>query len=246
MIELKGVLIKTFSHCCDVKTLRFRLERDVAYEPGQYLVLTLFTGDKKISKALSISSSPSEAGYIEVTKKISSSDFSKALDHLMPGDEVSLRLPMGKFTLPFSAPGQDAVKENKPPRIAFLSGGIGITPIRSILKFVADRNLDIDIVLLYSSRTPEYLIFRKDIIEMQKLNKNIKAIFTLSDCKEKVPGCRQGSIDDSLVREAIPDYLERTFYICGPPGMVAAMRSMLKDKLALPSEKIVTEDFAGY
>jgi ferredoxin-NADP reductase len=246
MIELKGMLIKVVAHCCDVKTFRFKLERDVVYEPGQYLVLTLTTGGKKISKALSISSSPTEIGYIEVTKKISSSDFSKILDHMVPGDEVFLRLPMGKFTLPFPPPELDALGENKVPKVAFLSGGIGITPIRSILKFLADKNLNVDVVLLYSSRSPEYLIFQKDLVEIQEVNKNIKIIFTLSDCKVSVPGCRHGHIDDQMVREVIPDYPERTFYICGPPGMVEAMRSMLKDKLALSVEKIVTEDFVGY
>jgi ferredoxin-NADP reductase len=136
--------------------------------------------------------------------------------------------------------------EGEHPKVAFLSGGIGITPLRSICKNATDRQLASDIVLLYSSRTPEYLIFRRDFDEMARVNRNLKVIYTLTECKEPIEGCRGGTIDDRMVVREIPDYAQRVFYICGPPGMVDAMRSMLLKKLSLPTDKVVTEDFVGY
>ncbi len=81
---------------------------------------------------------------------------------------------------------------------------------------------------------------------MQQANKNLKIIYTLTDCSDRVQGCRFGRIDDELIKSEVIDYMERYFYICGPPGMVNAMRSILTDKLFLPSEKIITENFTGY
>lgn len=235
MENLKLELIEVITHCCDVKTFRFELKEDIAYQPGQYLVLTLNLDGKAVSKAFSISSSPTEKGYIEFTKKLSESLFSRSLNSLEIGREYDIRMPMGKFVF-----NPDCKKA------AFLSGGIGITPIRSIFKYATDKGADSDMVLLYSSRTPEYLIFKNDFTVMQKLNKNLKIIYTLTGCNEKVEGCRVGYIDDNLVKSEIPDYFERVFYICGPPGMVGSMRDMLKDKLLISPGNIVTEDFIGY
>lgn len=235
MENLQLELIEIITHCCDVRTFRFELPREVAYRPGQYLVMTLSLFGRDVSKAFSLSSSPTEKGFIEFTKKISDSPFSQALNALEIGKQYSIRMPMGKFTF-----------EGEYPKAAFLSGGIGITPIRSIFKYATDKSLASDLVLLYSSRTPEYLIFRNDFKVMQEANKNLRTIYTLTHCNEKVEGCRMGYIDDEMIRREVPDYSERMFYICGPPAMVDAMRSMLINKLALPQDRIITEDFVGY
>lgn len=235
MENLQLELIEVITHCCDVRTFRFEMPRDIDYKPGQYLVLTLNIAGRDVSKAFSLSSSPTEKGYIEFTKKISDSAFSLALDALKVGCSCSIRMPMGKFTF-----------EGEYPKAAFLSGGIGITPIRSIFKYATDKALDSNLVLLYSSRTPEYLIFRNDFKVMQASNRNIRTIYTLTHCNDRVQGCRIGYIDEELIKKELPDYRERMFYVCGPPAMVDTMRSMLINKLALPQEKIIIEDFVGY
>ena len=235
MEDVKLELIEIITHCCDVKTFRFELKNEIPYKPGQYLIFTLNINGKDIPKAFSISSSPTEKGYIEFTKKLTDSDYSKALDQLTVGLKYAVRLPLGKFTF-----------QGEHHKVAFLSGGIGVTPIRSIFKYATDKGLSSDIILLYSSRTPEYLTFRNDFALMQKTNKNLKIVYTLTNCSEKVEGCHIGTIDDHLVKLEISDYPERIFYICGPPGMVSALRTMLIGKLSVLPEKIITEDFLGY
>jgi ferredoxin-NADP reductase len=84
-------LMEIVTHCCDVKTFRFSLEEDVPYEPGQYLVLTLTIGGRPVSKAFSISSSPTERGFIQFTKKLSNSPFSRALEALQVGQVCTLK-----------------------------------------------------------------------------------------------------------------------------------------------------------
>lgn len=228
-------LIEIITHCCDVKTFRFELAENIFYRPGQYLVLSLNIKGQETSKAFSISSSPTERGILEFTKKLTDSDFSKALNELRIGQLYPIRMPLGKF-----------IFEGQFEKAAFLSGGIGITPIRSICKFATDKKLTSSLILLYSSRTPEYLIFRHDFSLMQKENKNLKIVYTLTDCNEKVPECRMGYINEDMIKEEIPDYKERKFFICGPPAMVEAMRAMLTDKLYVLQSDIITEDFIGY
>ncbi|MCX5715700.1 MAG: FAD-binding oxidoreductase [Candidatus Omnitrophica bacterium] len=235
MENLRLELVSIITQCAGVKTFRFRLDKEVPRKPGQYLIFTLDVNGKQVPKAFSISSSPTEKGYIEFTKKLTDSDFSKTLDALKPGGLFSLRLPMGKFTF-----------EGEFPKAAFLSGGIGITPIRSIFKYATDIKLSSSLVLLYSARVPEQCVFKNDFAVMQKENKNIKMVYTLTDCKEEVPGFRFGAINEAMVKEDVPDYKERKFFMCGPPGMVEAMRAMLLTGLGISKESIITEDFTGY
>lgn len=235
MENVKLELIEVITHCCDVKTFRFALPKEIPYKAGQYLIVTLRINGKDVPKAFSISSSPTEKGYIEFTKKLTGSEFSNRLNNLKPGDTCFIRLPMGKFTL-----------HGEYEKIAFLSGGIGITPIRGICKYATDAKLPADIVVLYSSRTPEYLIFRNDFAVMEKEGKNLRVVYTLTHCNEKVSGCRLGVIDARVIKEEIPDYAERKFFICGPAGMVEAMKITLLNKLLILPTNIITEDFTGY
>ena len=235
MEDLKLVLTGIVTHCCDVKTFRFRLKKEVTFKPGQYLILTLNISGKDTLKAFSISSSPTEKGFIQFTKKLTNSDFSNALNKLIIGEEYSMRLPMGKF-----------IFDGQFPKAAFLSGGIGITPIRSIFQYAVDKQLSFSLVLLYSGRTPEYLIFKNDFSLMSEKNKNLKVVYTLTNCDQIVADCRVGYIDEEMVKTEIPDHKERVFFICGPPGMVDGMRAMLLNKLSIPPGQIITEDFLGY
>ena len=183
---------------------------------------------------LSISSSPTEKGHIEFTKKITESDFSKALNSLKAGDSLKAEYPFGNFTL-----------KEPDDLIAFLSGGIGITPIRSICKFVVDKKPGVDIVLIYGNRSIRDIVFRDDFEIMQSQYSKLKVHHVL---QEEAPDfkCRIGLINAQAIKEEIPDYLDRIFYLCGPPGMVAAMNEILIDELSLMKEKIITENFTGY
>lgn len=217
----------------NVKSFRIEIGGVIDFKAGQFLSVWL-KPEKEYQKYLSISSSPTEKGYIEFTKKITESNFSKLLDTLKPGDMVQIQYPFGKFTLDESV-----------TKIAFLSGGIGITPIRSICKYVVDKKPDTDIVLVYANRTIKDIVFREDFAEMQKQYNKLRISHVLS---EPAPGfkCCVGRIDRQVILEEVPDYSERKFYLCGSPAMVEAMKRILSEELTLPKENIVTENFQGY
>ncbi|MCE5308160.1 MAG: rubredoxin [Acidobacteriales bacterium] len=216
-----------------IKSFRLAIPNYVKFRPGQYLSISL-EQQVDLTRYLSISSSPTEEGYLEVTKRITQSRFSQILNHVEPGYRVSITYPMGRFTF-----------EGEFQKIAMLSGGIGITPLRSICRYAADTQLDTSISLLYSNRDLEEVAFKSEFDAMQQANPRFKVVHTLSRAGDDWAG-RRGRIDAALVREEVPDYNERLFYVCGPPQMVDALVQMLRSELQVPEARIKTEGFLGY
>lgn len=228
-LKIKEIIPRTYN----VKSFRLALDGELNFKAGQFCCIQLLT-EKECKRYLSISSSPTEKGYIEFTKKITQSDFSKALNTLNTGDSLRIQYPFGKFTL-----------DEPQAKIAFLSGGIGITPIRSICKYAVDKNLGTDMVLVYANRSIKDIVFKEDFDLMQKQYLKLKVSHVLY---EPAPGfkCVVGLINAQIIKNEVPDYAQRKFYICGPPSMVVAMEKILTEELALPKENIVTEHFQGY
>ena len=83
---------------------------------------------------------------------------------------------------------------------------------------------------------------------MQAVNKNIRVVCTLTspDIDRKAWPGRTGYIDDKMIKEEMPDYNERVFYICGPPKMVESLIDILKNKLSVKENQIKIENFVGY
>ncbi|MEA1928382.1 MAG: FAD-dependent oxidoreductase [Candidatus Auribacterota bacterium] len=220
----------------NVKSFRFDDLGGVNFRPGQFFQLFLDWEGEELSHFFSFSNSPTEKGYIEFTKKLSDSPFSHALLSLQPGTPVRIKLPMGIF-----------VFEGEYPKVTFLSGGIGITPIRSICKYLTDTGSSSEATILYSARTSDDFVFQEDFAEMRRQDNNLSFVYSVTG--EEIPEGwigRTGAIDARMIKEEIPDFSERVFYVCGPPGMVKAMVSMLKEDLSLPADRIVHENFMGY
>lgn len=237
MIKFETEVLNIIQRTHNVNSFRFKVKEDVDFKPGQFFFVTIKIDGTERTKHFSFSNSPTEKGYVEFTKRITDSEFSKALNRLKIGDWARLKMPYGSFTF-----------EGEYKKIAFLSGGIGITPIRSICKFATDSMLPTDMVLLYGNNREEDIIFRQDLDNMQAVNKNLRIVYTLtsSDIDRKIWKGRTGYIDDTMIKEEIPDYTERIFYICGPPRMVESLINILRNKLGVQQDKIKIENFIGY
>jgi ferredoxin-NADP reductase len=223
MVEIEAKIKEIIPRTYNVKSFRAEINEEVDFKAGQFLQVTL-NNDPNLKRYLSISNSPTETGYLEFTKKLTESDFSQALNSLKVGDSLKVKYPFGKFTLDESC-----------KKIAFLSGGIGITPIRSIAKYAADKKLGTDIILLYGNRTEEDIVFKDDFEQMQKEYPKFKVAHLIGQ-----------RMDKEFIQKEAPDYKERKFYLCGPPAMVEAMKKILLIELGLPEASIITENFQGY
>jgi len=216
-----------------VKSFRLPRPSGFAYKPGQWLIVTLRSEGEEITKHLTISSSPTETGHIEFTKKLTGSRFSKALDTLSAGSWARINAPFGKFTF-----------EGEHRKVGMLTGGIGVTPMRSMIKYCTDVRSESEITLLYSCQSSSERVFMEDFQAMQKVNPRLKVVLTVTGSPGNWTG-GTGRIDAAMVRREITDYIERVFFISGPQAMVEAMVSVLKG-LGVPSGSIKTELFTGY
>jgi ferredoxin-NADP reductase len=236
-IEFETEVINVIRRTNYIKSFRFRAPGDINFNAGQIFNLTIQIEGKDSTKHFSFSNSPMEKGYIEFTKRITGSEFSRALNRLKEGDWARINMPFGSFAY-----------KGDHEKIAFITGGIGITCVRSICKYICDMKLQTDMVLLYSSKTAEDIVFLEDFDKMSSLNNNLRVVYTLTspDIDRRSWSGRTGRISSTMVREEIPDISERVFYLSGPPRMVDSLSLILSDKLHVENEKIRQERFLGY
>lgn len=236
MREIRVKLIERIKRAPGVESFRFALKERLDFIAGQFLQVIfneVNKDNKELNKYLSFSSSPTKE-YIEFTKRLSDSEFSQRLKNLKAGDEVLIKAPLG-----------NCVFKEEYKKIGFLIGGIGITPVISIIEYIVDKKLDTDVVLLYSNRIEEDIAFRKELDYWQSMNKNIKVIYTVTECEPKGSSCVFGRIDKNLFIRETDDYEKRVIFIFGPPKMVEAMKSICLDT-GCKGENIKTESFFGY
>ncbi len=237
MLEFETTVIDIIDRTPGVKSFRFKMEVDPYFKAGQFFFVTIKIDGQDRTKHFSFSNSPTEKGYVEFTKRLTGSEYSQGLNRLKIGDWAKLKMPYGSFTL------SDGID-----KIAFLSGGIGITPIRSMCKHVSDSGIGKDIILVYGNNTERDIIFKDDFDMLQKADNNIRVVYTLTSKdvdRERWSG-RTGYINEDMLKDEVPDFRDRTFYICGPPAMVQSLTAILTDRLAIDKDRIKLEKFAGY
>jgi ferredoxin-NADP reductase len=217
-----------------VESFRFMPEKRIDFLAGQFLRV-IFDRDnlenKELNKFLSFSSSPCRE-YIEVTKRLSDSAFSQRLKSLKKDDEILIKAPLGSCVFN---------KDFK--NIAFLIGGIGITPVISMLEYIQDEDLDTDVILFYSNRSPLDIAFKEEIDRLAKENNRIKVFYLITDSASENKGFIFSRIDKEFLKNYLSELENRLIYIFGPPKMVEALK---ETALELGLTNIKTESFLGY
>lgn len=236
MKDIKVKFIEKIQRTPTVMSFRFHAFEKVNFISGQFLQVIFDENNrsnKDLNKYLSFSSSPTKE-YIEITKRISESSFSKKLLGLKNNDEILIKVPLGNVIF---------LDEHK--KIAFLIGGIGITPVISMIEYICDKGLDTDVLLFYSNKRDDDIAFREELDNWQKTNKNIKIIYTVTECPSKDKKCAFGFIDKALISEKKYDLLKRMVFIFGPPKMVKSMQDLCFD-CGCQKENVKIENFIGY
>ncbi len=210
----------------DVFTFYFnRKNLSFNFLAGQYIHLYLPIENEKgrgNSRMFTISSSPLEKDYVLITVKKGKSLFKKSLFKLIPQTIVKFYGPSGGLVL------------NKPrSSYVFLSMGIGITPFRSIIKYVGQKKLDTRITLIASFSNKNNFCFYDELMRISKLNPNIKIIYSLD------------RVNDGLIRKYIKSINNHLYFIVGAPSGVADLEEVVSG-MGVPNEKIFIEDFEGY
>lgn len=223
-------------------TMAFHFEKPegFSYKAGQFGDFTLAnppeTDPEGNTRGFSLASAPYE-GDLMLATRMRDTAFKRVLKTMALGTEVSLDAPYGSFTLHSDA---------RIPAV-FLSGGIGITPIRSIVLQATHDKLPHKIALFYSNRRPEDSAFLDELAEAQKRNPNFTLVGTMTEMEtsSKTWSGETGFITKAMLMNSINDLSLPIFYISGPRAMVAAMRKILDDS-GIKDDKIRTEEFSGY
>lgn len=211
---------------------RFERPPEFGYIAGQWAFATIERDGEALTRHLTLSSSPTEP-FLEMTKGMTGHPFAEAFRALVPGDEATLRAPRGRFTL---QPGDEDV--------VFVSGGIGITPLRSMARYAADTRLLTRILLLYSARTADDLVFSDQFEALQRANPLFAFRVTLTRPESGWAG-QTGRIDRAYLEREVPDVRGRAFYVSGPQAMVEAIAGALA-AMGVPEEQVRREIFTGY
>ncbi|MFH1359753.1 MAG: FAD-dependent oxidoreductase [Candidatus Omnitrophota bacterium] len=236
MSDLRATFIEQIPRTQTVRSFRFSVNEKINFRPGQFLQVIFDEANpqnKDLNKYLSFSCAPGK-DYVEVTKRISESSFSKRLTDLKKGDSVLFKAPLG-----------NCVFENQFEKIGFLIGGIGITPVISILEYISDKHLATDACLIYANKNEKDIAFEKELDAWSRANNHIHLIYTIDQCDPASQKYCSGAISKEFLMEHGCDFSDRVVFISGPPGMVRAMKDICLD-IGCIKERIRAESFIGY
>jgi ferredoxin-NADP reductase/nitrite reductase/ring-hydroxylating ferredoxin subunit len=250
--EFELVLLEKQKHNgTDVMSLKFskhdtaKQKKELDYISGQYAFFDIggvFNDPEGPLRHFTIASSPTE-NFIMISTRIRDTPYKKRLSSLEEKrTKVKVRGPMGKFIL----------HEDHSKPAVFLSGGIGVTPFRSMIKYVTDKQLPIKIVMFDSNRDENNILYKNEFDEYLKINKNLKIIYAITGEGGQPPlGHWEGEIgriDKPMITKYVSedDLNKSIFYICGPPAMLNAIQNILNEKLRIPKDRVKIEEFTGY
>lgn len=218
----------------------FKSREKLAFEPGQYMEWTLqhkdadSRGDRRY---FTLASSPTE-DTIRLGVKFydNGSSYKKTLLSMMQEIPMVAGSLAGDFTLP----------KDKSKKLVFMAGGIGITPFRSILKYLIDKKEKRDIIVIFSNRSHSDIVYG-DILSEAQNELGIKNVCTLTDAANVPQGWKGkvGRVDAKMIAEEVPEYKERIYYLSGPHVMVSAFEKTLKE-LGVRGSQIKKDFFPGY
>jgi ferredoxin-NADP reductase len=236
--ELKLVVQSVMDTGKQAKIFRFVSEDGYLppFEAGQYINLFTQIEGVRTSRPYSLSSSPKQRAYYEITVARTRDGFVSdyLLDQVKLGDRFTANGPAGVFRY-------QPVFHSK--KSLFLAGGSGITPLLSMTREILDAGLDRDVVMLYGCRNPEAALYHEELTAYTAAFPNFRYHLVVSDPVENWDGER-GFLDEALIRRLVPDFAQRTSYICGPQVMNDFCKSAL-EAMGVPEKKIRREMFGA-
>lgn len=224
----------------DLVDFLFTPQKKLIYLPGQYMEWTL--SHKNIDsrgnrRYFTLASSPTEDTLrLGVKFYDNGSSYKRALSNLDTNTRIVASQLAGDFTLP----------KDRNKKMVFIAGGVGITPFRSIIKYLTDLDEKRKITLFYANKTAGEIMYSDVFREAQK-KIGVKTIYTLTNEQDIPAGWRgeRGRITKIMILKEIPDYDERLFYLSGPHALVLSFQNALKE-LGINKKNIKVDYFPGF
>jgi predicted ferric reductase len=201
------------------------------FQPGQFAWLTIGRSPLRVTEhPFSLSSSAEDHERVEMTVK-AMGDFTSTVADIEPGTSAYLDGPYGVFTY----------ERNEASGFVFVAGGIGITPIMSMLRTLADRCDARPLLLLYANEQVDDIAFRDELRRLDEVL-DLRVVHVLNDPPDDWEGAT-GMITPDLLDDVLPAHPERLeHFLCGPAPMMDAVTDGLLGR-DVPLERIHTERF---
>jgi glycine betaine catabolism B len=202
----------------EVKTFRVKIpdSTELKFYPGQFFMVN-FGENPNFKRAYSIASSPLNKKYLDITMNVVG-EFTKKLWLAKIGDCLIFKGPYGKFYF----------SEDIENDLVLIGGGLGITPLMSIIRYCYDKKLANKINLIYSVRTPTDIVYKEELDKIKSENRNFdyKVTVTRPAFGPKWEG-RTGRIDEGLLKQHIENVEKSLHFICGPMEFVKSNIAIL-------------------
>jgi ferredoxin-NADP reductase len=234
--EVAQVVLETM----DVLTFRFEIPKDVPFRfrAGQFINLTVDTPEygpemARLTRAYSISSSPTEGDFIDLTiKYYEDGHVSKHMREVTyVGEPMTIEGPFGHFY--FEKGTADA--------IALIGGGAGVAPMRGIARWILDEGLPVEIRYLASCRTPKDMIYLATLMQWTETHPNLHVQHTVTRPEGQHWNGPTGRIDADRIRQFCPPETTGLYYLAGPTEMVKGVRRILKEDLGVDKKRVIWE-----
>ncbi len=217
--QFTGNIITISDEADNIKKITIRLERKLSFIPGQYVMIA-FTHDIHERRAFSIVSRSKNDISLYIKKK---GQFTTQLLSCKPGKKLVVFGPFGTFVLP---------KEKR--TVVFIAGGIGITPLYSMLHYAKNEHYSGVIQLFYATKRKTEMAFLKELQCITCNNINIRLFFTQEDRKKRI------SVE--TIENTVPEFKQSLFYLCGPVPMMNDLKNQLFSK-GITDDQIKQEEF---
>ena len=207
-----------------------------AFRAGQYLSIRINADDRTVVRNYSICSAPEQKEFCEIAvKRIDGGAGSTVLHtRLATGQKLDCAGPRGTFT--FSGDESDS--------LVMIAGGIGITPLLSILKYLAARQWPHDVFLIFAVRTPAHVLFEEELRTLQSEYQHLKLLVLPTSIVGHAWNGPHGVISGSVLAAFIPHLKIRRIHLCGPLPMMTAVGLLLKE-VGVRDAQIYTESFGS-
>jgi ferredoxin-NADP reductase len=224
-----------------VKTFRFLPSSNdspmpFTFVPGQFLNVSFWIGGARMNRSYSISSSPTQRDYVELTvRREPRGAVSRHINDLLKvGDQIEAGGPVGRFT--FVGTEADS--------IVLIAGGVGITPMMSVTRYLTERSWAGEIFFIYACRAPTDFIFAKELAALQRVNPKLRVAVTMSRPEGTDWKGPRGRITKEWLTQTVPNLASRRIHLCGPPSMMDSTKAILTE-LGVAPDQVKTELFGA-
>jgi len=216
----------------DIKTFRLGRPDGFAFKAGQFVAIRLRADGKEHVRCYSISSRPEAQGYMEISVKRLGSVSATLHASVRAGGTLAVKAPAGAFVYPAG--------DDRP--IVLIAGGIGITPLMSMLRHGLDTEPMRPVTLVYSVRTPQDIAFHDEIRALARRHPQFSPVIVVTDVEVTAADMFGDRVTAAFLSATVPDLAHSTCMVCGPPLMIDDVKAMLAS-LGVPGAQVHYEIF---